>query len=76
MTKVAERLIAEGTQLSPTERAKVIEALLTSLDEPNPTINAMWAKEAEDRLDAYDRGEVAASDSDDVFTEIAASRKK
>ena len=49
---------------------------ITSLDEPNPTINAMWAKEAEDRLDAYDRGEVAASDSDDVFTEIAASRKK
>ncbi len=76
MTKVAERLIAEATQLAPTERAKVIEALLSSLDQPDPALDAMWAKEAEDRLDAYDRGEIQASDSDEVFTEIAASRKK
>ena len=31
-----------------------------TLDTPAPTLDALWAKEAEDRLAAYRRGEIGA----------------
>ena len=38
-----------------------------SLDEPDVPVDALWAKEAEDRLTAYRRGEVGAVALSDVF---------
>jgi hypothetical protein len=38
----------------------IIEALLSSLYEPDGAMDALWVKEAEARLDAYDRGELKA----------------
>jgi hypothetical protein len=38
----------------------VVDDLLTSLDESDPGIDRLWAKEAEDRLAAYHRGEIKA----------------
>jgi Putative addiction module component len=37
-----------------------VDDLLTSLDESDPGIDGLWAKEAEDRLAAYRRGELKA----------------
>ena len=60
MTQTAEALIAQAAQLPPEERMAVVERILDSLDEPDASMDALWAREAEDRLAAWRRGEVRA----------------
>lgn len=60
MTSTAEALSAQVVQLPPEERMEVVERILASLDEPDASLDALWAKEADDRLAAYRRGEVKA----------------
>lgn len=60
MTTTAEALSAQAVKLSPQERIEVVERILDSLDEPDAALDALWAKEADDRLAAYRRGEVKA----------------
>ena len=48
-------------QLPPVERAELVESLLSSFEfRSRKTIDALWAQEAEDRIDAFERGEMAA----------------
>jgi putative addiction module component (TIGR02574 family) len=56
--------------LSPNERAALVETLLLSLDRPDPSLDALWLKEAEDRLAAYRFGELGAVDAEQVFAEL------
>ena len=42
----------------------------TSLEPPLSAIDQLWAQEAEDRIDAYDRGEIEAIPAEDVFNAI------
>jgi len=70
MTEVAEKLIREALQLDPVERATVIEELLSSLDRPDPGLDAKWAKEAEDRLSGFRAGEIEAIPANEVFAEL------
>ena len=44
--------------LSPeiTGRAELVDELLRSLDEADRAMDALWAQEAEDRIDACDSG--------------------
>ena len=70
MTEVVDKLIREALQLDPAERAAVIEELLSSLDRPDPELDARWAKEAEDRLSGYRAGEIAAIPANEVFAEL------
>lgn len=70
MTEVAEKLIREALQLAPADRAAVIEELLSSLDRPDPELDAKWAKEAEDRLSGYRAGEIQAIPVNEVFAEL------
>lgn len=58
MTDAAKLLSSQARNLSPTERLELIDDLLASLDEGDPKNDALWAKEAEDRLAAYRRGEI------------------
>ena len=60
MTTTAEALCAQAVKLPPEERMEVVERILDSLDEPDAALDALWAKEADDRLAAYRRGEVKA----------------
>lgn len=47
------------------------ERLLESQDSAGQReIDARWEKEAEDRIDAYDRGEIAAFPIDEVFSSL------
>jgi hypothetical protein len=39
-------------------------------------IDARWAREAEDRIDAYDRGEIAAFPIDEVFSSLQSRRRR
>jgi putative addiction module component (TIGR02574 family) len=60
MTEAAKQLSAQARNLSPSERLELVDDLLASLDEIDPKIDALWARESEDRLAAYRRGELKA----------------
>ena len=67
MTSQAKELIALATALTPDERITLVEEILSSLDQPDAAMDRLWAKEAEDRLSAYRRGEIKAVDLDEVL---------
>lgn len=45
-------------KLRTEERFLIIEELIKSLDEPDKTIDQIWAEEAEKRLKAYREGKL------------------
>ena len=55
-----DNILKEALTLRPSEKAQLIDKLISSLDKPDKEINELWAKEAEDRIDAYDQGELKA----------------
>lgn len=75
MTIAADALAAQVAQLPPAERVEVVERILSSLDEPDAALDALWAKEADNRLAAYRRGEVKALALSEVFAKDQTSSK-
>lgn len=67
MTHVTQELAHQAVRLSPTERIELVETILASLDKPDPELSALWAREAESRLDAYHRGELTDVDEAEVL---------
>ena len=68
VTEIAQHSLA----LSPDDRARLTELLLSSLEaEPKSDIEAAWDEEIRERLAAYDRGEVEAIDAETVFARAA-----
>lgn len=56
--------------LTPDERARLAEVLLESLQEnPLAEVRAAWQREIEERVAAYDRGEIQTLPAEDVFAE-------
>ena len=71
MTSQSKRVLDEALLLPPTERAALVEELLSSFDFPSrEEVDALWAKEAEERIDAYERGELGATPAREVFEQI------
>lgn len=70
MSELTEKLIQQALGLPADERAEVAERLLSSLEPPVPAIDQLWAQEAEDRIDAYERSEIEAISAEDVFNAI------
>ena len=56
----ADNIFKEASTLSPFEKAQLIDKLISSLDIPDKEIDELWAKETEDRIDAYDKGKLKA----------------
>jgi len=74
--KHEKQILAEALKLPPVERAELVENLLTSFEfQSRKRIDALWAKEAEERIDAYERGEMTAIPAKDVFAEIEKKRR-
>jgi putative addiction module component (TIGR02574 family) len=71
MQKHAEDILAEALELPPTARAELVENLLSSFEfQGRDAINALWAQEAENRIDAFERGEITSIPVKDIFNEI------
>jgi putative addiction module component (TIGR02574 family) len=70
MPQSAKTILHQALELSSNERAALVEGLIASLDKPNPALDAMWLKEAEDRLVAYQSGELGAIDAERVFADL------
>jgi putative addiction module component (TIGR02574 family) len=67
MSEHAEAILEQALLLSPKDRATLVEKLLASLDQPDLAVDALWAKEAEDRISAYEAGELKAIPAEEVF---------
>jgi len=71
MSKKGTQVLEAALSLPLAERAEVIDLLLASLDScPNRKVDELWGQEAEDRIDAYDRGEIKAIPASEVFNAI------
>ena len=53
--------------LCPADKFVIIEGLLNSLDEPDKTIDEIWAIEAQKRLKAYKEGNLKTLPYEEVF---------
>ena len=71
MSELREEIYAKALSLSPIERAELIENLMTSFEFPSrKAIDELWGEEAENRVDAYERGEIEATSAKEVFDKI------
>ena len=67
----------EIIQLDPSERARLIDVLWESLDEERiKETEAKWAVESEDRIEAFERGELPAVDGPAALRELRSSLRK
>lgn len=64
-----ERIEAEALKLSRRERARLAEALISSLDEDSE-IEEAWRQEIVRRLEELRDGSVSTIPSDEVFREL------
>ncbi|MCK5346925.1 MAG: addiction module protein [Candidatus Heimdallarchaeota archaeon] len=71
MTTTTENVLKKALELPPIDRALLVEHLLTSFELPQrKLIDDLWAKESEDRIDAYDKGLIPSTPVNDVFNKI------
>ncbi len=72
MTAVAEKVMENALDLSPMDRAELIERLFFSFDgaTEHPADKA-WASEVESRIDAYNAGKIEAFPAEEVFKRIS-----
>lgn len=70
MTTSTESVLQAALRLTAEERAALVDGLIKSLDQPDPNIDALWLKEAQDRVAAYRSGELDAADAKKVFSDL------
>ncbi len=61
-----DQLAKKAIGLRPLERIRLVEAILYSLDKPDPDIEKSWIAESEARYEAYKSGELEAYDWDEI----------
>ena len=67
MASHIDQILEEAKSLSPAEKAELVTSLLSSLDEPDAAMDELWQKEAEDRVNAYNRGELKTRSLQEVL---------
>ncbi|MFV2044956.1 MAG: addiction module protein [Anaerolineales bacterium] len=67
MTESANTILDQALELTASERSDVAEKLLSSLDTPDSRIDSVWAKEADARVEAFERGDIDSSSAEEVF---------
>ena len=69
MSTSLKQIEEQARTLSAEDRAKLAESLLESLQLPLSDIERVWAEEIEQRIAAFDRGEISAYPAEDVFAD-------
>lgn len=68
MSRNGAQVFEKALGLPPDERAELADRLLSSLDTKHQRkIDELWAEEAEDRIDAFERGEIKAVSVKEAF---------
>ena len=76
MATATDDLLKQVLSLPPSERARLAEQLLESLEPPNERNRQLGAEEAERRLEAYERGDLTANPAEEVFARLRSNFSK
>ena len=63
----SDEILKEALTLKPLQKAELVDKLLSSLDKPDEEIDELWAKEAESRIDDYEKGKIKAVSMEKVL---------
>jgi hypothetical protein len=64
---VIEEIFVDVSPLNSTDKIELVDKILTSLNPIDNSMEAIWSKEIEERVEAYDRGLLSSVSSSDVF---------
>jgi putative addiction module component (TIGR02574 family) len=68
MSKSRHELLSEVLHLPPLERVTFVDRILASFDPPQQAhLDALWAAEAEDRLEAWEAGHIGTVSAEEVL---------
>lgn len=70
MNAQVQELLEQARKLSAEERIELADLLYADTTTPDAEWEAAWAAEAEQRLAAFERGEMEAHDADEVHRRI------
>jgi hypothetical protein len=70
MSTQLEALLDQARALSPEERVMALDALQELVSPPDATWESAWATEVDDRIAAYERGDIAADNFDLVMDQL------
>jgi putative addiction module component (TIGR02574 family) len=68
MSSTTDRLVLEISRLPDGEKLRLVNAILTDLDKPDPEIDGVWANEARKRWEAYKAGRIPTVPYDEVMS--------
>lgn len=63
----SKEILEQALKLKPDERVSIVEGLIKSLDQPDASLDSIWAEEAESRLRAYRAGALEGVPMEEVF---------
>ena len=69
MSALLKNIEEQTRSLSAEDRAMLAESMLESLHTSINDIEVAWAEETEDRVRAFDSGEIPSYSAEEVFTE-------
>jgi hypothetical protein len=69
MSPLLKSIEEQARALAPEDRARLANSMLESLQPLIAEIEAAWAVEIEERVSAFDKGEMSSHAADDVFAE-------
>lgn len=67
MSTSADKLVSQIKDLPDTEKLRLVDAILTDLDKPDPEIDRVWAHEARQRWTAYKAGRIPTLSYEEVM---------
>lgn len=68
MTDNVEQILEAALNLPAIDRADLIDHLLSSLDVPDKSIDEIWHKEVEARIEEYRKGHLSSISLQDVLS--------
>jgi putative addiction module component (TIGR02574 family) len=67
MSVETQELLDRALKLPAVDKARLVDEILSSLDKPDAAIDALWQKEVEDRIKAYNAGNLRAVSLEQVL---------
>lgn len=67
MSTETKEILHRALALPPVEKARIVDQLLSSLNEPDEGIDALWRKEVEDRIEAFRAGTLKSVSLEEVL---------
>jgi len=68
MTTPSDKLVSEIQALPDVEKLRLVDAILTDLEKPDPEIDRVWVEEARKRWAAYRAGHIPTVSYEEVMT--------